>query len=467
MHYRPTRRQAALSIASAAALPLLPRMAAAASGLTAAEARAIAAEAYVYGFPLVDLYRITWGYFVDTGGPAFKTPPDTLFNTANVYTPADTTVQTPNSDTPYSFAYLDLRAEPWVLALPPIEKNRYYSVQLVDTYTYNTAYLGTRTTGNDGGNFLIAGPGWNGTVPVGIKSVVKSDTDFMAAIYRTQLFDAADLANVKDIQAGYKIAPLSTFAGTPTPAPAPAVSYIAPLSPLDERSSLGFFNVLAWVLQYCPPFPDEVNLRDRFKRIGVVPGTAFDPTALPPAIRAALAAGMSDGQKQIDAARAKSSGSAGFFGSRQELGTNYLDRAVAAQVGILGNTAAEATYFFADKDANGKPLAGTKAYALTFAAGALPPVRAFWSVTMYDLPQQLLVANKLNRYLINSSTLPSLQKNPDGSIALILSNASPGKDKESNWLPAPEGPFMIVLRCYYPERAVLDGSWKIPPLTEL
>jgi hypothetical protein len=458
-----TRREAAIAIAGAAALPLLP-VAASAGNLSAAEARSIAAEAYVYGFPMVDLYRICWGYFADTGGPAFKAPINTLFNTANVYTPGDTTVQTPNSDTPYSFVLFDLRAEPWVITLPPIEANRYYSVQLVDLYTYNSDYLGTRTTGNGGGNFLIAGPGWNGTAPAGITKVIKADTDFLLALYRTQLFDEADLPNVKTIQLGYKIAPLSTFAGTAVPPASPTIAWIAPLSPTEERTSIGFFNILAWVLQYCPPFAGEMKLRDGFKRIGVIPGATFDPASLSPAVRAALPAAMSDGQKKIDAARAATTSSAADFGSRAELGSNYLNRAVGAQAGILGNTAAEATYFVAVTDENKKPLNGSKAYAMTFAAGQLPPVRAFWSLTMYDLPQQLLVTNKLNRYLINSPMLPDLKKNADGSTTLYLSNVPPGKERESNWLPAPAGPFMVVLRCYYPEQAVLGGTWKMPPI---
>jgi hypothetical protein len=458
------RRQAALAIAGAAVLPLLPAFAGAAAALTAAEAKALAAQAYVYGFPLVDYYRINWGYFADTGGPAYKAPMNVLYDEANVYAPGDTTVQTPNADTPYSFALLDLRAEPWVLTLPAIENTRYYSVQLVDLYTYNTGYLGTRATGNGGGNYLVAGPGWNGTAPAGIAGVVKADTDFMGAIYRTQLFDPADIENVKNVQLGYKIAPLSTFAGEAVPTPAPSIAWIAPLSTIDERASLGFFNVLAWVLQYCPPFPGEVRLRDQFKRIGIVPGTAFDPTAFPPAIRTALLAGMAEGQRQIDAARAKTSGSASLFGSREQLGENYLARSVGAQAGILGNTAAEAMYFIFDADAAKKPLDGTNAYALTFAAGELPPVRAFWSLTMYDLPQQLLVANKLYRYLVNSAMLPSLKKNADGSLTIYLSQTSPGKDRESNWLPAPAGRFMAVLRCYYPEESIVDGAWKPPAI---
>jgi hypothetical protein len=460
-----TRREAAFALAGAAALPLMPGLAEAAGSLSATEARALAAQAYVYGFPLVDLYRIIWGYFADTGGPAYKTPPNTLFNSANVYTPEDTTVQTPNSDTPYSFALLDLRAEPWVITLPAIEASRYYSVQLVDMYTYNTAYLGTRTTGNGGGNFLIAGPSWNGTVPAGITSVVKADTDLFLALYRTQLFDAADLQNVKTVQLGYKLASLSKFAGTAAPAAAADISWIAPLTPTDERTSPGFFNILAWMLQYCPAFPSEVALRKKFTTIGVKPGTSFDPTALPSATQAALVAGMSDGQKRITAERANGTQSTDFFGSREQLGENYLYRAVGAQAGILGNSAAEAMYFLLDKDAQKKPLDGTQEYTLTFAAGQLPPVKAFWSITMYDLPAQLLVMNKINRYLINSPMLPDLKKNADGSITLYVSNTTPGKEKESNWLPAPAGPFMCVLRCYYPEKSVLDGTWKAPTLS--
>lgn len=248
------------------------------------------------------------------------------------------------------------------------------------------------------------------------------------------------------------------------PPASPPIAWIAPLSPTDERTSIGFFNILAWVLQYCPPFADEVKLRDGFKQIGVVPGVTFDPGALSASVRAALLAGMSEGQKQIDAARAKAVSSAAFFGSRAQLGTNYLNRAVAAQGGILGNTAAEATYFSETTDQSKKPLDGSKAYTITFASGALPPARAFWSITMYDLPQQLLVTNALNRYLINSPMEADLKKNADGSTTIYLSSASPGKDKQSNWLPAPAGPFMIVLRCYYPEQAVLDGSWKMPPI---
>lgn len=461
-----TRRNAVLAVAGATALPFLRPLAAQAQSVTPQAARALGKDAYVYGFPLVDLYRIEWGYFADTGGPAFKTPVNTLFNTARVYTPADTTIQTPNSDTPYSFALLDLRAEPWIVTLPKIEAGRYYSVQFVDQYTYNSFYLGTRTTGNGGGDFLIAGPGWNGTAPAKVKEVFRADTDLMVALFRTQLFGASDLDNVEKVQAGYKIAPLSAYAGTPTPAAAPPIRWVPPLSPEQERTSLDFFSILAWVLQYCPVFPDEVALRQRLAGIGVVPGKPFDPGALPAATRDALAAGMADGQKEIDAKRAAILSASGLFGSRKELGTDYLDRAVGAQYGILGNTAAEAIYLGYTKGEDGQPLSGAHTYTVRFAPAELPPVNAFWSLTMYGLPKQLLVANPIDRYLVNSPMLPGMKKDPDGGYTIYVQTASPGRDKESNWLPAPAGPFFIIVRAYYPKQSLLDGTWKLPPIQQ-
>src|SRR6267154_5417748 len=173
-----------------------------AADVTPAEARAIVKEAYIYGFPLVDNYRIQYGYFVDTKNPEFKTTWNKIHNTPRVYTPADTAIQTPNSDTPYSFVGMDLRAEPMVLTVPEIEKERYFSIQLIDAYTFNFDYIGSRTTGNDGGSFMIAGPNWKGETPKGVKKVMRSETEFVLGVYRTQLFNPVDIDNVKKVQAG-------------------------------------------------------------------------------------------------------------------------------------------------------------------------------------------------------------------------------------------------------------------------
>jgi len=442
----------------------LPVSAQAASTPTAAQTQAIAQQAYLYGFPMVDAYRIIYGYFIDSKSPAYKTTFNTIYNSANVYTPADTTVQTPNSDTPYSFVMFDLRAQPYVLTLPAIDKDRYYSVQMVDLYTFNFEYLGSRTTGNGGGDFLVAGPGWNGTAPKGIKKVVHSDTEFAMAIIRTQLFGPSDLDNVKKIQAGYAVRSLAAYANAPAPAPAPSVAWIAPLSPNDERTPK-MFDILAFVLQFCPIDPSEVALRKSFESIGIIPGKPLDATTMPSGTQAALSAGVAAGQKQIDVARAGVTNANDLFGTRAQMKNNYLNRALAAQYGIFGNTAAEAVYIGYQKDADGKPLVGTNKYTVHFDKGGLPPVHAFWSMTMYDLPQQLLVANPLNRYLINSPMLPTLKKDADGGITLYIQNSSPGKDKEPNWLPAPAGPFLVFLRCYWPEETILNGTWTQPPMT--
>ncbi len=171
------------------------------------EARAIAKEAYIYGFPLVDSYRIQYSYFVDQNNPEYKGGWNEIHNTARVYTPDDKAVQTPNSDTPYSFLGADLRTEPLVLTMPAVDEGRYYSAQFVDMYTHNFGYVGSRATGNDAGSFLLAGPAWKGETPPGIKSVLRSETELAFVVYRTQLFDASDIENVKKNQAGYQLAP--------------------------------------------------------------------------------------------------------------------------------------------------------------------------------------------------------------------------------------------------------------------
>jgi hypothetical protein len=247
-----------------------------AQDVTPTEARAIAKEAYIYGFPMVDDYRIRYAYFIDTKNPEYKGPWNKLVNIPRVYTPADTAIQTPNSDTPYSMIGMDLRAEPIVLTVPPIEKDRYFSIQLIDAYTFNFDYIGSRATGNDGGSFLIAGPGWKGETPKGVKRVFRSETDFVLAAYRTQLFNAEDLDNVKKLQAGYKAEPLSAFLGQPAPTAAPAVDFIKPLTPDEEKTSLAFFNELNFILQFCPTVPSETELMARFAKIGVGGGKTFD-----------------------------------------------------------------------------------------------------------------------------------------------------------------------------------------------
>jgi hypothetical protein len=437
---------------------------------TPEEARAIARDAYLYGVPMVDTYKTVYAFNVDKGNPQYKGPFNSVLNIARVFTPDDTAFVTPNSDTPYSFAMLDLRAEPVVITVPKMEKDRYFVFQLMDLYTFNFDYIGSRATGNDGGSFLIAGPGWKGEAPKGITKVIRSETDLVSVVGRTQLFNPGDLDNVKKIQSGYQVQPLSAFTGGPAPPAAPPVQWIKPTPPAEDRTSLDFFSQLAFLLQFAqPPHPSEVALRERFAKIGIEAGKPFDPSQLSPELRAALSEGMADGQKQIDAKRASLGGKTdALFGNRDFLKNDYLARATGTQVGIGANSREEAMYPILDKDAEGQPLDGSKGkYVLRFAKDQLPPVNAFWSATMYELPSQLLVKNPLNRYLINSPMLPGLKKDADGGLTLYVQAESPGKDKEANWLPAPKGPFVMFMRYYWPKPELLEGKWETPTVTKV
>ena len=437
-----------------------------AADVTPAEARAIAKEAYIYGYPLVDNYRVEYDYFVNRGNPEFKAPWNHIASIPRVFTPADTAVQTPNSDTPYSWLGLDLRTEPIVLTLPPMDrKDRYFSVQLTDAYTFNFAYLGTRTTGNNGGSYMIAGPNWKGKTPKGVKKVIHSETELIIVVYRTQLFGPSDLDNVKKIQAGYEVQPLSAFTNTAAPKGAPAISFSKPISKEEQKTSLEFFNLMNFVLQFCPTVPSETDLMARFAKIGVGEGKTFDPDKLTPEMRTAIEQGRADawaafagGVKQLGAGKVTSGE---LFGTRKAMKNNYLYRWLGT-IGIYGNSKKEAIYPIYYVDADGQKLNGANRYKLRFAPGQFPPVNAFWSLTMYELPASLLVDNPINRYLINSPMLPDLKKDADGGFTLYIQNESPGKELESNWLPAPKGPFSMYLRLYWPKAEALEGKWKAP-----
>ena len=305
------------------------------------------------------------------------------------------------------------------------------------------------------------------TTPKGIKKVFRSETELAFPAYRTQLFNPGDIDNVKKVQAGYKVQPLSAFLGQPAPKAAPAIDFIKPLTPAEEKTSPQFFNILNFVLQFCPTVPSEKALMARFAKIGVGAGKTFDASKLSPEMKTAIEQGMADAwvafaglKKEFEEGKVSSGD---VFGTRQYLKNNYLYRMGAAVLGIYGNSKQEAMYPAYYVDATKQKLDGANRYTLRFAPGQLPPVNAFWSLTMYDEPQSLLVANPLNRYLINSPMLPQLKRDADGGLTLIIQNESPGKDKEANWLPAPKGPFSMIMRLYWPKEAAMEGKWKQPP----
>jgi hypothetical protein len=441
--------------------------------VTPEEARAIAKEAYIYGNPLVDHYRVFYSYFLDAAGPDFKAPFNQIYNNAKVYTHEDVTIQTANSDTPYTYGGLDLRAEPVVITVPKIEEGRYFSVQMIDGFTHNFHFIGTRTTGNNGGNYLLAGPDWKGETPAGFDDVIRSETNIVFALIRTQLFDPADIDNVINIQSGYNFQPLSAYLNQAAPAQPEAVNWLVPLSREEQNTSLMFFNQLNFWMQFCSIHESEKQLYERFAKIGVVPGKTFDPESLSPEVKESLAAGIQDAWKEFEAfnesdIKTGKVGSAEVFGTREYLQNNYMYRMAGAVLGIYGLSKEEAIYPIYQADADGQPLnAATNKYTLTMKDNELPPVNSFWSYTMYTLPSRVMAENPINRYLINSPMLPDLKRNADGSITIYIQHESPGKDKESNWLPAPNGPFFFVNRLYMPKPEAFNGTWKPVPLVRV
>ena len=441
-----------------------------------AETKAIAEEAFIYGLPIVMNYAVMNEFCVDKNSGQYKAPFNQINNEARVFTYKDTAVVTPNSDTPYSMLWLDLRAEPMVISVPTVEKERYYSVQLTDGNAYNYGYIGSRATGNEAGDYLVVGPDWKGETPVGIKKVFRSTTPFALTIFRTQLFNAEDMPNVVKAQAGYKAQTLSAFLKQSARSAAPKIDFL-PATTKDVKAN--FYEYLDAALQFVPETSDTKGLRARLASIGIGPGKTFEFKDLSLEHKAAILVAMKEGDDKVD--KFLTSGTkdingwkvGSVFGDAAFYQGNWLMRAAAAKGGIYGNDAVEAMYPMTRVDATGEVLDGSKHnYTLTFAAGQLPPVNAFWSVTMYDGKSQLLIKNPINRYLINSPMLPNMKKNPDGSLTLYIQKNNPSADKESNWLPAPNDIIYLVMRLYWPKTeapSILpagEGSWKPPGIVQ-
>jgi hypothetical protein len=427
------------------------------------EARAIAAEVWLYSYAPIQGYQTMYNQAVNSAFPGYVGGFNQFRHYSRSATPEDTDIVTPNNDTPYSWAWLDLRAEPIVLSLPAVAEPRYYVNQWFDLYTHNFAYTGVRATGREAGNYLFAGPHWNGTVPDGITQVFRAETDFVGTLTRTQLFGPDDIPALQAVQASYALTPLSAFTGTPAPAPAPAVDW--PAWDAAQAESIGFISYFNALLPFMPPVPSEADMFAHFARIGIGAGLPFVPSTLSPEIRTAMEEGVATASADLRAAALRQASSRGFFGSREELGENYITyRNFGAMLGIYGNSEAEAFYGTQQTDDDSAVLDGARHWVLRFEPGQLPPVTEFWSITMYGLPERLLVDNPINRYSIGDRT-EGMVLGTDGSLEIYIQQDNPGPDKESNWLPAPDGPFFFVGRFYGPGPAIQDGTWTLPRLT--
>ncbi|MFN5496386.1 MAG: DUF1254 domain-containing protein [bacterium] len=429
---------------------------------TPAEARAIAKEAWLYAYAPLQGYKTMYNQTQNREFPGYVGGFDKFRHYARLNTPADTDIVTPNNDTPYSWAWLDLRAEPIVVSLPAVPAPRYFVNQWFDLHTHNFAYTGVRATGRGAGNYLFAGPRWKGEVPKGITKVFRAETDFVGTLTRTQLDGPADIAAMQAVQAKYTLTPLSKFAGTPTPAPAPAIAW--PRWDEEKAMGIGSIEYLNFLLQFMPVVPSEQAMFARFAQIGIGAGRPFAPSKLDPAVRAAIEDGMAESARELQAKALAQSSSKGFFGTREELGSDYLvNRSMGAMLGIYGNSIEEAVYASQQTGPDGKVLDGSKRWVLRFEPGALPPCNEFWSITMYGLPDRFLIENPINRYSVGDRT-EGLRKGADGSLEIYIQHDRPEGARAANWLPAPKGPFFFVARFYGPRPELIEGKWTLPAL---
>ncbi|MER5205056.1 DUF1254 domain-containing protein [Streptomyces sp. NPDC002825] len=430
--------------------------------LTPEEARRTAADAWIWGYPLLDNYRTMYRQAIDPEAAGYVGGFGRFRHYAKLLTPADTDVVTPNNDTPYSVAWLDLRAEPFVLSVPAVD--RYYVLPFHDLDTAYAGFVGARTTGPAAGDHLIAGPGWNGPVPEGVASVLRADTFLVGVMGRTYLSGPEDVPALRAIQERYELRPLSTY--TDTAAPHPADEPVWPVWREEYLGTIEFFTLLDFLLRFFPVLEEERGVRDRLAALGVSGTGEFEPASLSPDVRAAVEQGIADARARLEKAVAATTLSTDLFGTRAELGDDYIGRAVAAEVGLYGLPAAEAWYggWSADEQGDHPPNGAAHDHVVRFPPGQLPPARFFWSVTLYGLPDRLLVANEIDRYSIGDRT-PGLVYDDDGGLTLYVRKDRPTDPKQAaNWLPAPEGPFNLVVRLYGPDPSVLDGAWRLPPL---
>jgi hypothetical protein len=440
--------------------------------LSPAEATAIAEEAYIYAFPMMENYRTMYVQAVDRTAPGYMAPFNQLVAKTELLGPEFKDVVRPNNDTMYVLGWLDLRAQPMVITVPEVQ-DRYYSVQLVDMFTHNFAYLGTRATGGEAGSYVVAGPQWEGSKPGDANGVFRSESNFVYCIIRTEVGGPKDVAAVVELQKQYLLTPMNVFLGRSRVPVAAGITF--PAYDPNKAKSAAFIDLLNFLLNQVAIPPEEQGLMSRFAGIGIRPGALSASLGLTAELRDAIDAGAGQGMVALSKAAANPSelqgvtvrtdhgweGIDGLFGPGETMRSKYLVRAFAAMLGLYGNDAIEAYYPLGNRDAGGDPFDGSKHdYAIRFEKDEMPQVDAFWSMTMYSLPDQLMVANPINRYSIGDRS--KLKYAEDGSLTIYVQRASPGAKKESNWLPAPNRPFSLQFRMYLPKPEALDPLY-LPP----
>jgi hypothetical protein len=441
----------------------------AAETISEQDAHSIGVTAYLYFYSLVTM-DLTRKQLTNVATPAGLATPMNTFISLPAFPPADMKVVVrPNFDTLYSSAWLDLTKEPMVISVPDTH-GRYYLLPMLDMWTDVFASPGWRTTGTQAGDYAVVPPGWSGTLPAGVVRI-DAPTPYVWIIGRTKTDGPPDYDAVHAIQAGYKITPLSGW-GKPA---APVIGTVDPSVDMktppkitvDTMPADKFFAYAAEILKLQPPHIIDQPILAQMQRIGIERGKSFDINKVDPAIKAALESAPADALKlmawKLASLARVTNGWSMNTDTMGVYGNYYLKRALVSQFGLGANLPEDAIYPLNLADDTGKPLDGGSAYVLHFDKGATPPVNAFWSVTLYDA-DGFQVPNSLNRFAV-SSWMP-FKYDPDGSLDLYFQNASPGADKEANWLPAPKGPFNLAMRLYAPKSDALTGKWNPPPVTK-
>jgi len=438
----------------------------AAQSVSADQARAIGIEAYVYLYPLVTMETTRRQMTNLSAGARPGFAPMGQFAHVRQFPTADfKAVVRPNFDTLYSAAWLDLREEPMIVSVPDTD-GRYYLLPLYDMWTDAFAVPGKRTTGTGAADFAVVAPGWRGSVPAGVEAI-DAPTPFVWIIGRTQANGPDDYDEVNVVQDGFAISPLSKWGqdfAPVAPKTDPTVDMeTPPLEQVNAMSAAEYFGLAAELLKLHPAHVTDWSTVARIRQVGIRPGESFDFEALDPTIMGALEGVPAEALMLMRATFPRLTRNVNGWQMNTDsvgvYGNFYLKRAIVCMVGLGANQPADAIYPIGVADADGQPLDGDNDYLLHFQQEEVPPVEAFWSVTMYDA-QGYQVANPINRFAIGDRD--HLAYNNDGSLDLYLQHDSPGENQESNWLPAPPGKLGVTMRLYAPAAEALDGRW-IPP----
>ncbi len=416
-----------------------------------------AGDAYIFAYPMLYNYQTLYTQTQDSTFSGYIGEFGRYRHYSRPYTPDDTDIVTPNNDTAYSWAWLDLRREPIILETPELDTDDRYNVfQWVDLFTYIFASPGSRLSGRAAKTYMFAGPNWQGETPDGVDEVFQSESDYVGTLTRTSFDKGDNVAKMWGIQHGYRFTPLSEFTGTAAPPPAPAVDF--PTWHPELVDTPAFISYTNFLLGHVKPNEMDAPAMKEFETIGIRPGAPFTPAEQEPEFLAAIQTGIDEAHKRLVERAVKNKDNLHLFGSREYLQTDYLSRAAGAMIGIYGQNEDEAFYFQYQNDSDGTQLNGENDYELLFKEP--PPVSQFWSLSMYTLPDHMLVRNSINRYSIGDRT-EGLIIESDGSLSITLSSKDPGAGK--NWLPTPaEGDFFGVMRMYGPDDSIVDKSWPRP-----